>query len=104
MQKELDRGAESHSQLQILPFLCTTLYNTRQSVENLLTFLEELFTSIIRLKCKKPAISRQQLLSLKMKVKYSSVMPVDFQQTNGSIFQKTEFFIVTAVVSQILSS
>jgi hypothetical protein len=26
VQKELDRGAESHSQLQILPFLCATLY------------------------------------------------------------------------------
>jgi hypothetical protein len=26
VQKELDRGAESHSQLQIFPFLCATLY------------------------------------------------------------------------------
>jgi hypothetical protein len=27
VQKELDRGAESHSQLQMFPFLCATLYN-----------------------------------------------------------------------------
>jgi hypothetical protein len=26
VQKELERGAESHSQLQIFPFLCATLY------------------------------------------------------------------------------
>jgi hypothetical protein len=26
VQKELDRGAESHSQLQIFPFLCATQY------------------------------------------------------------------------------
>jgi hypothetical protein len=26
VEKELDRGAESHSQLQIFPFLCATLY------------------------------------------------------------------------------
>jgi hypothetical protein len=36
VQKELDRGAESHSQFQIFPFLCATLYLNAEVVTKIL--------------------------------------------------------------------